>query len=80
MSSHLSDTGMLHIQTLLHPNQTDHTILDSWYICTEKWAFFYIYFCFNFYFVQISWYQCNEFSIWFGGFKNKPLFKNNIFV
>tara|TARA_B100001989_G_C24485637_1_gene436792 strand:+ start:305 stop:1159 length:855 start_codon:yes stop_codon:yes gene_type:complete len=80
MSSHLSDTGMLHIQTLLHPNQTDHTILDSWYISPKNGHF--SIFTFVSIFILFKSFGINVMNSPFGlvGFKNKPLFKNNIFV
>ena len=53
MANHLSDTGMLHIQTALHPHPTDHTVLDSWYI-SPKNGHLSIFTFHDFYFVQIS--------------------------
>ena len=80
MSSHLSDTGMLHIQTLLHPNQTDHTILDSYYISPKNGHF--SIFTFVSIFILFKSFGINVMNSPCGlvGFKNKPLFKNNIFV
>ena len=80
MSSHLSDTGMLHIQTLLHPNQTDHTILDSYYISPKNGHF--SIFTFLSIFILFKSFGINVMNSPCGlvGFKNKPLFKNNIFV
>ena len=80
MSSHLSDTGMLHIQTLLHPDQTDHTILDSYYISPKNGHF--SIFTFLSIFILFKSFGINVMNSPCGlvGFKNKPLFKNNIFV
>jgi len=81
MATHLSDRGMLHIQTLLHPLQTDHTVLDnSWYISPKNGHF--SIFTFRAIFILFKSVGINVMNTPFGlvGFKNKPLFKNNIFV
>ena len=80
MATHLSDTGMLHIQTALHPNPTNQTVLDSWYISPKNGHF--SIFTHKAIFMLFKSIGINLMITPFGmvGFKNKPLFKNNIFV
>lgn len=80
MDNHLSDRGMLHIQTALHPHPTDNTVIDSWYISPKNGHF--SIFTFRAISILFKSVGINVMITPFGlvGFKNKPLFKNNIFV
>ena len=80
MAHHLSDRGLMFVQTLIHPHPAGEDILESWYIAPRNGHF--SIFTFPAIFLLFKRVGINIVQTPMGmvGFKNKPLFKNNIFT
>ena len=80
MARHLSDRGLMYVQTLIHPHPAGEDILESWYIAPRNGHF--SIFTFPAIFLLFKRVGINIVQTPMGmvGFKNKPLFKNNIFI
>jgi len=80
MAQNLSDRGLMYVETMIHPHPADETILKSWYIAPRNGHFSIFTFAAMFLLFKKVGINCVQTPFGMIGFKNKPLFKNNIFV
>jgi hypothetical protein len=80
MAHHLSDRGLMYVQTMIHPHPSEEDILGSWYIAPRNGHFSIFTFPAIFLLFKRVGINIVQTPLGMVGFKNKPLFKNNIFI